>query len=76
MYVVDEDEIALISEIQPLPTHVDGFVQELLKHQKYFSWFMCALFFFDFIYSASSWSSRTAALSEVFFSLPIKPKIG
>jgi len=65
VYVVDEDEIALISEIQPLPTHVDEFVEELLRHEKYFFWYICALFSFDFLYSASSWSNRTSALVEL-----------
>lgn len=50
MYVVDDEEIALYTRSHDLPTRVEDFVELILKHQRYFAFFLLFFFFIEVIF--------------------------
>lgn len=64
VYVVDEDEIALVSGMYELPTRVDSFIEMILRHQKYFAWYLFIFLVIEVTFSGSSYG-RDQRIEEV-----------
>jgi len=56
--VVDEDEIALVTGMYELPNTVDSFLELILKHQRYFAWFLLLFFVLEMTFNASSYGTN------------------
>ncbi len=58
MYVVDEDEMALATGMYELPTTVDEFLALIVKHHRYFVWFLLSFLILEITFSGSSYATN------------------